>query len=119
MITKPRLVTIAASIVALLFAGGTALALTGDDSARTPSASSVAPSTSSSALDLLSADEASAIARGHVDGGQVSEVERETEHGRVEWKVRIRDGTQRVEVRVDAATGAITRIDTDDRGSDH
>jgi hypothetical protein len=50
-------------------------------------------------------------------GGTVREVEREVEHGRVEWKVEItaRDGNT-YDVRLDAATGAVTRIDQDDRG---
>lgn len=50
-------------------------------------------------------------------GGTVHEVEREVEHGRLEWKVEItaRDGIT-YDVRVDAETGAFTRVDQDDRG---
>jgi hypothetical protein len=49
-------------------------------------------------------------------GGTVHEVEREVEHGRAEWKVEVtaRDGVT-YDVRVDAMTGAFTRVDRDDR----
>ena len=51
-------------------------------------------------------------------GGTVHEIEREVEHGRLEWKVEItaRDGIT-YDVRVDAATGDFTRIDQDDKDS--
>ena len=51
-------------------------------------------------------------------GGTVHEIEREVEHGRLEWKVEItaRDGIT-YDVRVDAATGDVTRIDQDDKDS--
>jgi hypothetical protein len=47
-------------------------------------------------------------------GGVVHEIEREVEHGRLEWKVEItaRDG-RTYDVRVDAVTGDVTRIDQD------
>lgn len=62
----------------------------------------------------LSAAAARQIALARVGGGQVREVELETEHGRIEWKVRIiRDGV-RHDVRVDAVSGAVTRVDSDD-----
>ena len=49
-------------------------------------------------------------------GGTVHEVERELEHGRVEWKVEITGGDGNTyDVRVDAETGEITRIDADGR----
>jgi hypothetical protein len=49
-------------------------------------------------------------------GGTVHEIEREVEHGRLEWKVELtaRDGIT-YDVRVDAATGDVTRIDQDDK----
>ncbi|HET9945952.1 MAG TPA: PepSY domain-containing protein [Actinomycetes bacterium] len=65
------------------------------------------------------------IALSYTGGGTVTNVEREFEHGRLEWKVRIETGGKRVDVRVDSATGAITRVDVDDRdggdrdGGDH
>jgi hypothetical protein len=51
-------------------------------------------------------------------GGTVHEIEREVEHGRLEWKVEItaRDGIT-YDVRVEAATGDFTRIDQDDKDS--
>jgi uncharacterized membrane protein YkoI len=54
------------------------------------------------------------IALGHVGGGVVTNVEREVEHGRLEWKVRIERNGNRYDVRVDTATGAITRVDAKD-----
>lgn len=53
-------------------------------------------------------------------GGTVHEVEREVEHGRLEWKVEItaRDGIT-YDVRVDAATGDFTRVDKDDDDGRH
>jgi hypothetical protein len=44
-----------------------------------------------------------------VGGGQVTHVERELEHGRVEWKVDVLRGNVRHEVRVDDATGAVVQ----------
>jgi hypothetical protein len=58
--------------------------------------------------------EAEQIALAHVGGGTVTEVEREWEHGRLEWKVEIHlDGVEH-DVRVDAVSGEITRVDVDD-----
>lgn len=66
----------------------------------------------------LSADDASRIAVERV-GGTVREVELELEHGRVEWKVDVvaADGV-RYDVRIDAETGEVTRIEADDRDDD-
>jgi hypothetical protein len=49
-------------------------------------------------------------------GGTVHEIEREVEHGRLEWKVEItgRDGIT-YDVRVDAVTGDFVRVEQDDR----
>jgi uncharacterized membrane protein YkoI len=68
----------------------------------------------------LSAEDASRIVVERV-GGTVHEVEREVEYGRVEWKVEVtaRDGNT-YDIRVDAETGAVTRVDQDTRaGDDH
>ena len=64
----------------------------------------------------LSADDAGRIVTDRV-GGTVREIEREEEHGRIEWKVEVTtaDGNT-YDVRVDAQTGAVTRVDQDDRG---
>lgn len=84
------------------------------------STSSSAPtsSSSSSVSAQLTADDAVRIAQARV-GGTVHEVEREVEHGRPEWKVEITaaDGVT-YDMRIDAVTGDLTRVDQDDdRGS--
>lgn len=111
---------------ALTVTAGTAFALSqGDDSpsgaapATTPtSVSTPASTTSTTAPAELSADDAARIVRERM-GGTVHEIEREIEHGRLEWKVEItaRDGVT-YDVRVDAATGDFTRVDQDDRDDD-
>jgi hypothetical protein len=121
---------------ALTLTAGTAFALTGDNGATTtpsgavgitaslptstddtPTSSSLPTGTESTGSEL-SADDAAGIALARY-GGTVHEVERELEHGRLEWKVEIvaADGTE-YDVRVDAQTGAVTRADQDDR-DDH
>jgi hypothetical protein len=66
----------------------------------------------------VTSEEAASIALAHVGGGRVTEIEREFEHGRREWKVEIVNGGREHDVRVDATTGAVTRtdVDRDDRG---
>ena len=87
-------------------------------SASTPTSATSTPSTSTQAPAELSADDAARIVRERM-GGTVHEIEREIEHGRLEWKVEItaRDGVT-YDVRVDAATGDFTRVDQDDRDDD-
>jgi uncharacterized membrane protein YkoI len=107
---------------ALIVTTGTAFALTSDDAPSTRAAqptTSTSTSTSTSVSPSatgLSAEDASRIATERV-GGTVRETELELEHGRIEWKVDITgaDGV-RYDVRIDAETGAVTRIDADDRG---
>lgn len=85
-----------------------------DRETPTPSAKPTAMATAT-ARAKISADQAANIALAKVGGGYVDEVERELEHGRWEWKVEvIRAGTE-YDVRVDAQTGAITRLRVDDR----
>ena len=89
-----RLATLAAATtITLLALGGTAFALGADDT--TP------PSVGSSSAATT------AVAR--VGGGQATHVEREVEHGRVEWKVDVTRGGVRHEVRVDDATRSVVR----------
>ena len=92
---------------------------TSSTSSGTPTSST--STSSSSAPAQLSADDAARIAQARY-GGTVHEIEREVEHGRLEWKVELTaaDGTSR-DVRIDAVTGAITRVDQDDddRDDDH
>jgi hypothetical protein len=90
---------------------------TSNDDTPTPSSpTSLAPSGTESTGAELSADDAAGIALARY-GGTVREVEREMEHGRMEWKVEVTaaDGTE-YDVRLDARTGAVTRVDQDDHG---
>lgn len=112
------------AIVAGAFAitAGTAVALTGGgDTAPTP-ASSTATSTSRTATPTdtteLTADDARRIVQARY-GGTVREVEREQEHGRMEWDVEIdaADG-HHYEVRIDVRSGEITRVEQDDDHDD-
>ena len=64
----------------------------------------------------MSAAEAERIALAEVGGGRVERTEREFEHGRWEWKVRIEDRGGRHDVRVDAETATV-RASGDDDGS--
>ena len=124
---------------ALAVTAGTAFALTGDDDDATTRAatgtttsltapssddddptSSGSPTASSTGTssqapdDGMTAEEAANIVRQRY-GGTVREVEHEVEHGRQEWKVEIAaaDG-KTYDVRVDAKTGDVTRVDQDD-----
>lgn len=84
-----------------------------------PSTSSSTPTSTGSAPARLTADDAARIAQARV-GGTVHEIEREVEHGRLEWKVEITgaDGVT-YDMRIDAVTGDLTRVDQDDdRGGD-
>jgi uncharacterized membrane protein YkoI len=128
----PRTVIATTATVAALLIGGTAIATaaTNDTSATaTPrpvavqdgSSTTTVPTTvpittpaGSTRAGELSRDEAAGIALAHVGAGRVTEIEREFEHGRREWKVEIVGRTGEHDVRVDATTGAITRVDADD-----
>jgi uncharacterized membrane protein YkoI len=134
----PRTVIATTATVAALLIGGTAIATaaTNDtsatasprpvavqDASSTTTVPTTAPITTpagSTRVGELSRDEAAAIALAHVGSGRVTKIEQEVEHGRMEWKVEIVDRTREHDVRVDATTGAITRVDAgDDRGSDN
>lgn len=120
---------------ALAVTAGTAFALTGNDTATTTSSAadlttSLTPTTDSSSPTSdssgtfapdgaeLSADDAANLVQARY-GGTVHEVKREREHGRLEWKVEIAaaDG-KTYDVRVDALTGSVTRVDQDDDHDD-
>ena len=73
-------------------------------------------STSKSA-GSLSIEEAAKIALANVNG-TITEVENEMEHGRLEYKFEILSNRGEVDVRVDAQTGEVTRVEFDDNGSD-
>ena len=135
--STPRIMIATAATVTALLVSGTAIALAGTDGpaavrpaavrpassattvATTTPTSSTEPARQTGAGDL-SRDDAAAIALAHLGAGRVTEIEQEVEHGRREWKVEVIDGTRQHHVRVDAASGAITRVDAagDDRGND-
>lgn len=92
---------------------------TSDPTAPTSTSESTSTSTPTQGGAQLSADDAARLVQGRL-GGTVHEVEREYEHGRLEWKVEITasDG-KTYDIRVDAQNGNVTRIepeDSDDRG---
>jgi hypothetical protein len=93
----------------------TSMSTSTSTSTSTPTSSSTSTSAPGAQPEpRLTADAAAQLVRHHLGGGQVHEIERESEHGRLEWKVEItKDGVTH-DVRVDAETGDITRVDTDD-----
>lgn len=112
-----KLLVGAVAVGALAVTAGTAFALSSPSDTSGASAAPVTTSTSTSTsaeASGLPADDARRIAVDLVQG-TVDEVEREVEHGRTEWKVEViaADG-HTYDVRVDAETGAVTRVDQDD-----
>ncbi|OLF12900.1 hypothetical protein BLA60_06490 [Actinophytocola xinjiangensis] len=88
------------------------------------SSTSTSPTSSSSSSSVtpagpgLGPDDAVALVQKRLGGGQVHEVEREHEHGRLEWKVEITKDGVTYDIRVDASSGEVTRVETDDDDSD-
>jgi uncharacterized membrane protein YkoI len=74
------------------------------------SSNSTASQTNTSALSV---EEAAKIATNEVNG-TITEVEKEMEHGRLEYKIEIQSDQGEADVRVDAETGKITRVEFDD-----
>jgi uncharacterized membrane protein YkoI len=74
------------------------------------SSNSTASLTNTSALSV---EEAAKIATNEVNG-TITEVEKEMEHGRMEYKFEIQSDQGEVDVRVDAETGKITRVEFND-----
>ncbi|WP_419888667.1 PepSY domain-containing protein [Neobacillus niacini] len=66
----------------------------------------------------LSIEEAAKIATNEVNG-TITEVEKEMEHGRLEYKIEIQSDQGEADVRVDAETGKITRVKFDDDSKDN
>jgi peptidase YpeB-like protein len=132
--------------LALLVGAGTAAAVAGADDSRATTATStsttgtsisatfpegtsisVRPTTTSpssttsagSSSDVVggvSAAEAERIAIARAGGGRVVRTERELEHGRWEWHVRVEGAGGRYDIRVDAEAGSVTWSGGDDRG---
>ena len=65
----------------------------------------------------LSIVEAAKIALNKVNG-TIAEVEKEMEHGRLEFKFEIQSNRGEADVRVDAQTGEVTRVEFDDDDND-
>jgi hypothetical protein len=70
-------------------------------------------SSPSAASSKLSVDEAAKIALNKVNG-KITEVEKEWEHGRLEYKFEIQSTRGEADIRVDAETGEVTRVELDD-----
>ncbi|MEH6996055.1 PepSY domain-containing protein [Neobacillus drentensis] len=85
-----------------------------DDDDNDDSSKSTASQSNSSAISV---DEAAKIATNEVNG-KITEVEKEMEHGRLEYKFEIQSDRGEVDVRVDAETGKITRVKFDDSSDD-
>lgn len=92
-------------------------------SAPSSAAAPAAPSAGQPAAraTTLTEDQAVAIALGQSSGASVREIEPETEHGEPVWKVELVSGGSKIEYRIDAATGAIVRVELagGDDGADH
>jgi uncharacterized membrane protein YkoI len=74
-------------------------------------------SNQSSAGSNLSIEEAAKIALNKVNG-TITEVEKEMEHSRLEYKFEIQSNRGEADVRVDAQTGGVTRVEFDDDDND-
>jgi uncharacterized membrane protein YkoI len=85
-----------------------------DDDNDDDSSKSTASQSNSSAISV---DEAAKIATNEVNG-KITEVEKEMEHGRLEYKFEIQSDRGEVDIRVDAETGKITRVKFDDDSRD-
>ena len=85
-----------------------------DDDNDDDSSKSTASQSNSSAISV---DEAAKIATNEVNG-KITEVEKEMEHGRLEFKFEIQSNRGEADVRVDAQTGEVTRVEFDDDDND-
>ncbi|SDZ08478.1 Uncharacterized membrane protein YkoI [Micromonospora pattaloongensis] len=127
---RRTLVVLVMGGVAALAATGTALGATASEVLPSASSAATAPAaddgaTSAAAPDGVDRRRAAEIALARVGGGDVVKVEREVEHGRPAWHVRVMSGGARHDVYVDVATGDIVkasgrdgRSGGDDRGRD-
>ncbi|WP_431934109.1 PepSY domain-containing protein [Nonomuraea jabiensis] len=101
-ITK-KFIVVGAGIVTLVAGGGVAFAAT----------------TSTAAAPKVTAEQAMEIAHKAVAGAWVSEVDHQSRGTRPDvWEVELTKGTERHELDVDAATGKVTKHQTD-KDDDH
>ena len=127
--TRTRVLAALLAGLTLAGLGTAATALGSDDPASTPTPVTVVAQTraatpagtSRATTPAPAADAVAAGARAvaQLGGGTVAKVEQEVEHGRTVWKVDVRRDSRLAEAHVDVATGAVTRINDDDRGSDN
>lgn len=68
-------------------------------------------------FNTISIENATEIAQNTVSGN-ITKIEKEIEHGRLEYKFEIQTNSGESEVRVDAESGKVTRIEHDDSGYD-
>lgn len=101
--------TMAGSALAGLILGGVGIA-----DARDGQRSSDDAVPASSADPRISKAQAEAIAILAVGGGRVEKIELELEDGGLQWHVDVLKGSTEFDVRIDAATGAVVRLRTDD-----
>ncbi|WP_307196671.1 PepSY domain-containing protein [Neobacillus niacini] len=73
---------------------------------------------SQSNTSAISVEEAAKIAVNEVNGN-ITKVEQEMEHGRLEYKFEMQSDQGEVDVRVDAETGKVTRVKFDDDSNDN
>jgi uncharacterized membrane protein YkoI len=66
----------------------------------------------------ITAEKAKEIATAKYNG-TVTKVEQEMEHGRLEYKIEIQTSNGEVDVRIDATTGEITRVDQVSKNDDN
>jgi len=89
-------------------------------SSSSPTSSPSSSASSPSSAGAISLDAAKAIAIKAAGGGRVTDIERDTEHGRAVWDVEVRKGAVEHDIDVDRATGDVLRHKSeadDDRGS--
>ena len=86
-----------------------------DDPTGTPG---TGPTSTPPAAGSVTSERAVEIALAIAGGGRLDDVEREWEHGRTVWSVKVVDGGWEVRVDVDAATGEVVRTEQDDDRDD-
>ena len=69
------------------------------------------------ALGHITSEQAADIAVKTVNG-TVSEIEKELEHGRWQYKVELHTNSGEAEIRIDAETGEVVRLDDDSKSDD-
>jgi uncharacterized membrane protein YkoI len=84
-----------------------------DDTPAGPEGTPASPTNMPPAGTAIGANRAVEIALARVGSGRVVKIEREFEHGRRVWSVRIETGGMETRVDVDSNSGSIVRLRTD------